>query len=173
MDPISAQLTQQAVSNLGGLDSAVKSNPQQSGINVNFDQSSFGKVLDSQIQSNDASTQKLLSFVENFQQDAMGNSMKAIPGGDVKLDVAKAGEINGTNVTKPQSVFDIFKEVNSTQAGMDQVLESLTSGQKMSTMEMTRLQVLAHMNSVNMEVISKVGEMANRAIQTPFQMQVG
>jgi hypothetical protein len=49
----------------------------------------------------------------------------------------------------------------------------LTSGKKLSTMEMTRLQVLAHMNTVNMEVISKVGEMANRAIQTPFQMQVG
>jgi len=171
MDPISAQLTQQAVSNLGGLDSAVKSQPQQSGL-VNFDQSAFGKVLDTQIQSNDASTQKLLSFVENFQQESMGNSMKAIPGGEIKLDVAKAGEINGTS-TKPQSVFDIFKEINSTQAGMDQVMESLSSGTKMSTMEMTRLQVLAHMNSVNMEVISKVGEMANRAIQTPFQMQVG
>jgi hypothetical protein len=138
-----------------------------------LDQSGFGKVLDSTIQGNDTTTNKLMQFVENFNQESMGDSMKAIPAGEINIDVAKAGEVSGKSVTKTQSIFEIFKEVNSTQANMDQVLETLTSGKKLSTMEMTRLQVLAHMNTVNMEVISKVGEMANRAIQTPFQMQVG
>lgn len=172
MDPISAQLTQKALTGMGGLDTAIKpQNTQQ--ISQSFDQSGFGKVLDSQMQGNDATTNKLMQFVENFNQESMGDSMKAIPAGDIQIDVAKAGELNGKSVTKSQSIFEIFKEVNGTQHNMDQVLETLSSGKKLSTMEMTRLQVLAHMNTVNMEVISKVGEMANRAIQTPFQMQVG
>ncbi len=170
MDPISAQLTQKAAANLGGLENAIK--PQQQNT-FQMDQTGFGKVLDSQMQSNDATTQKLMQFVENFHQESLGDSMKALPAGEIQLDVAKASEVNGKTVTKSQSIFEVFKEVNSTQSNMDQVLETLTSGKKLSTMEMTRLQVLAHMNTVNMEVISKVGEMANKAIQTPFQMQVG
>jgi len=138
-----------------------------------FDQTSFSRLLDNQTQASDSSTSKLMQFVDNISNESTTEPMKAINGSEIHVDVAKAGELNGQTVTKSNSIFDIFKEVNSTQANMDQVMETLTSGKHLSTMEMTSLQVLAHMNTVNMEVISKVGEMANKAIQTPFQMNVG
>ena len=54
-------------------------------------------------------------------------------------------------------------------------MEQMFSGSKKtwSAMELTRMQMYAHSSTVNMEVISKVGEMANKAISTPFNMQVG
>ncbi len=169
MDAISAQLTQKAMTGLGGLDTTALKSPSTH----QFDQTNFSKLLDNQMQTGDTTNAKLMEFVENFASESTSEPMKAIPAGEIQIDVAKAGEVEKNTVTKSNNIFEIFKEVNSTQANMDQVMETLTSGKKLSTMEMTRLQVLAHMNTVNMEVISKVGEMANRAIQTPFQMQVG
>ena len=70
----------------------------------------------------------------------------------------------------------MFKEVNNNQINMDQLIENMMSGfgkKAMSAQEAFRVQVFAQMHSVHMEIISKVGEMANKAISTPFNMQVG
>jgi len=168
MDPISAKLTTETMNKVGG--GAPLKTQQGAG---GFDQSSFGRLLDNQMQTSEASTSNLMQFVDKISNESTTEPMKAVSASDVHVDFAKAGDLNGQSVTKPQNIFDILKDVNSTQANMDQVMETLTSGKHLSTMEMTRLQVLAHMNTVNMEVISKVGEMANKAIQTPFQMNVG
>jgi hypothetical protein len=166
MDPISSKLTQSALKNVG----PISTPPGGGSSNYGVDQSSFGRLLDNQMDTNQTTNAKLMEYVENMSNESVAPPINAIPAGDVHL--AKAGEVDKIASTKG-NIFDILKEVNDTQLNMDNVMETLTSGnKKFSTQEMMRLQVLAHVNTVNMEVISKVGEMANKAISTPFNMQI-
>ncbi|MFO1464573.1 MAG: hypothetical protein U1F66_12435 [bacterium] len=178
MDPISAGLTQSALQNIGGAGNQL---PNQGGLGGTFqtDKTSFGQLLDNTIgaQSNTNATAngKLMEFVESFGNESVTGNMNAISADGIQVDVARAGEIEKASAPKSTGIFEIFKEVNNNQMGMEQLMEQMFSGSKKnwSALELTRLQMYAHHSTVNMEVISKVGEMANKAISTPFNMQVG
>jgi hypothetical protein len=101
-----------------------------------------------------------------------GAGMNAIPAGEIKVDLAKAGEVTASSGGNNSSVLDVFKEINGSQNNMDRLIETMSSGKKFSTQELLQFQVFAHHHTVTYEMMSKFGEMANRAIQTPFQMQV-
>ena len=169
MDPISAKLTESALKNVGQISNPVGGAGAGS---YGVDQSSFGRILDSNMQANQTTNAKLLEFVDNMGGETMSPNINAIPANGIQIDVAKAGETQGTG-TNGRNIFDIFKEVNDTQLNMDNIMETVVSGsKKFSTQEMIRIQVLGHTNAVYMETISKVGEMANKAISTPFNMQI-
>ncbi|MDL1871319.1 hypothetical protein FBR05_03845 [Deltaproteobacteria bacterium PRO3] len=178
MDPISAGLTQSALQNIGGAGTQLPSQGTGAG-GFQTDKTSFSQLLDNTIgaqsSANSTSNAKLLEFVESFGNDSIGGNMKSIPAGEIQIDVARAGEIEKSSAPKSTGIFEIFKEVNSNQMGMEQLMEQMFSGSKKSwsALELTRMQMYAHHSTVNMEVISKVGEMANKAISTPFNMQVG
>ena len=175
MDPISAGLTQKALTGMGGMGSPM---PAQSTFQT--DKSSFGQLLNNTItaQNNDAQTTnaKLMDFVESFTNDAsMDPKMKSMAANDIQVDLSKAGEIQNSSAPKSSSIYDIFKEVNSSQMQMDQYMEKMMNGGlgHLNQQEIIGMQIFAHMNTVNMEIVSKVGEMANKAITTPYNMQVG
>ncbi len=167
MDAISLQLTQKA------LVGASQNSPVAKTQNYSVEQSSFSKVLDSQVQTNQDTTQQLMQMVEDMGGGDTNPTMNAISADGIQIDVAKAGEVPGTQgVSSATSIYEIFKEVNLTQNNMDTLMEQMNSGKKFSTHELLRLQVFAHQHTATYEMVSKVGEMGNRAIQTPFQMQV-
>jgi hypothetical protein len=177
MDPISMNLTQTALQNVNTGSSPL---PSQGAGTFQTDKSNFANLLDStlgaQNNANQASNAKLLDFVESFGADSTGGGgMKSLPGGEIQVDVARAGEIEKASAPKQTGILDMFKEVNTNQMNMEQMMESFFSGSKKSftALELTRMQMYAHTCTVNMEVVSKVGEMANKAISTPFNMQVG
>lgn len=167
MDPISAQLTQSALKGVSQPSAPINKTP-----NFQTEQSSFGHMLDNQISSGNTATDKLLSLVDNMAGDAGGSSMKAIPADGIQVDLSKVEETGSSASSNKSAIFDLFKEVNGSQNNMDALLEQLSSGKKFSTQEMVRLQVFAHQHTVTYELVSKFGEMAGRAVQTPFQMQV-
>lgn len=167
MDALTLQLTKNALNGAAGpKPAATKPN------NYSIERSGFGKTLDNQVEANNSTTDKLLQFVNNMTGGPVDQNMNAIPAGEIKVDLAKAGEINGSTTDKKSAIFDIFKDFNQTQNNMDQLLEQMSTGKKFNTHELLRLQVFAHQHSVTYEMVSKFGEMGNRAIQTPFQMQV-
>ncbi|HKY63651.1 MAG TPA: hypothetical protein VJR29_09550 [bacterium] len=174
MDPISMNLTQTALQNVN-----TGSSPLPAGGTFQTDKTSFANLLDSTIgaqsNANQASNAKLMEFVDNFGADSVSGNMKSIPAGEIQVDVARAGEIEKASAPKSTGILDMFKEVNTNQMNMEQMMESFFSGSKKSftALELTRMQMYAHTCTVNMEVVSKVGEMANKAISTPFNMQVG
>jgi hypothetical protein len=169
MDPISAKLTESALKNVGQVSTQVG----KTGAGYGVDQSGFGRILDSQMQTNQTTNAKLLEFVENMGGDTMSPQINAIPANGINIDVAKSGELQGSSNGNGRNIFDIFKEVNDTQLNMDNIMETVVSGnKKFTTQEMIRIQVMGHMNAIYMETISKVGEMANKAISTPFNMQI-
>ena len=174
MDPISMNLTQTALQNVN-----TGSSPLPSQGTFQTDKSNFANLLDSTIgaqsNANQASNAKLMDFVDNFGNDSVSGNMKSIPAGEIQVDVARAGEIEKASSPKQTGILDMFKEVNTNQMNMEQMMDSFFSGTKKSftALELTRMQMYAHTCTVNMEVVSKVGEMANKAISTPFNMQVG
>lgn len=178
MDPISAGLTQSALQNIGGAGTQLPSQGTGAG-GFQTDKTSFSQLLDNTIgaqsNANNTSNAKLLEFVESFGNESVTGNMKSIPAGEIQIDVARAGEIEKSSAPKSTGIMDIFKEVNTNQMNMEQLMEQMFSGSKKtwSALELTRMQMYAHHSTVNMEVISKVGEMANKAISTPFNMQVG
>lgn len=168
MDPISTKLAESALKNVAQLSTPMGGGSGSYGV----DQSSFGRVLDTQMQGNQTTNAKLLEFVDNMSGDTVAPPINAIPADGIHVDVAKAGEIQGSSPSG-RNIFDIFKDVNNTQLNMDSLMETMMSGtKKLSTQEMIRAQMLAHMGAMNLEVLSKVGEMANKAISTPFNMQI-
>jgi len=178
MDPISAGLTQSALNNIGGAGAQL---PNQGGVGGTFqnDKTSFGNLLDQTIgaqnSTGNTSNAKLLEFVENFGNESVTGNMNSIPADGINVNMARAGEIEQASAPKSTGIFEIFKEVNTNQMNMEQLMEQMFSGSKKnwSALELTRIQMYAHNSTVNMEIISKVGEMANKAISTPFNMQVG
>jgi len=179
MDPISAGLTQSALNNIGGAGAQLPNQGTGAG-SFQTDKTQFSQLLDNtigaQANAGQSSNAKLLEFVESMGNDnSVNGNMKSIPGGEIQVDVARAGEIEKSAAPKSTGIFEIFKEVNTNQMNMEQLMEQMFSGSKKtwSAMELTRMQMYAHSSTVNMEVISKVGEMANKAISTPFNMQVG
>lgn len=167
MDPISAELTKQVV---GGSAQGVAA-PKTP--NYTTEQSGFSQLLDQQVDANQSATNKLMAFVDDLAGQNSGGSMKAIPADEIKIDIAKAQEIPGGSTTKSSNMlFDIFKQVNNSQNNMDKLLETVSSGKKFSVHEMIKFQVFAHKHTVVYESMSKFIEMGNRALQTPFQMQV-
>lgn len=179
MDPISASLTQSALSNIGGAGAQLPNQPGAGGT-FQTDKTGFGQMLDQTISaqnSNGATTNsKLLDFVESMSNsESVTGNMNAIPADGINVNVARAGEIEQASAPKSTGIFEIFKEVNTNQMNMEQLMEQMFSGSKKtwSALELTRIQMYAHHSTVNMEIISKVGEMANKAISTPFNMQVG
>ncbi|HCU23374.1 MAG TPA: hypothetical protein DF383_00010 [Deltaproteobacteria bacterium] len=141
------------------------------------DKTAFSNMLDSAMGGTNNPTQttnaKLLEFVDSLNGD--GGGVKEISATDIKVDVARAAEVEGIGGNKA-GILDMLKEVNNSQINMDQLIENMMSGfgkKSMSAQEAFRVQVFAQMHAVHMEVISKVGEMANKAISTPFNMQVG
>lgn len=179
MDPISAGLTQSALQNIGGAGTQLPSQGGAASGGFTTDKTSFAQMLDNTIGAqsgtNNTSNAKLLEFVESFGAESTGGGLKSLPANEIQIDVARAGEIEKNAAPKSTGIMEIFKEVNTNQMGMEQLMEQMFSGSKknFSTMELTRMQMYAHTSTVNMEVISKVGEMANKAISTPFNMQVG
>jgi len=167
MDALTLQLTKNALKGAGDPKAvAPKAN------NYSVEQSGFGQVLDNQVQANNSATSKLLEFVDNMAGNSAGENMNAIPAGEIKVDLAKAGEVQGSPVNQKGSMMDIFQEFNQTQNNMDSLLEQMSSGKKFNTHELLRLQIFAHQHTATYELVSKFGELGNRAIQTPFQMQV-
>lgn len=166
MDPITAQLTNSALKQAGTPESIAPKAPSYS-----TDQSAFGQILGNHMDASNSSTQQLLSIVDNMTGGAEPQ-MNAIPADQINVDLKKVGEVQSTVASNKSSIFDIFKEVNSSQNNMDGLMEQLNSGKKFSTHELMRLQIFAHQHTVTYELVSKFGEMANRAIQTPIQMQV-
>ncbi len=168
MDPITAKLTESALTGMGNL-----STPATTPSTYQTDQtSSFARVLDNQMDANQSSNAKLLEFVENMSRDMDSQPMKAIPADGVQVDVAKATEVDRLAVDKPTNIFDIFKDVNSSALSMDQVMEKLTMNTKFTPQDMIRVQVLASTNTIAFEAMSKLAESAHRAISTPFNMNI-
>lgn len=172
VDAISAELTKKVATTGGveGLGGGLK--PDATFKN---DQSSFAKLLDSQMQTEapgQVNNDKLVSMAESIMGSNQ-DTMKAIPGSEIKLDTARVGEIEGTKVSKSEGIFEIFKQINGDQIGMDNLVESLTSGKKFSTMEMMRIQVLMQNNSLGVDLFSKGVDMAHKGVSSVFNMQVG
>jgi hypothetical protein len=166
MDPITAQLSQSALKQAGTPETIAPKTP-----NYTTENSAFGQILGNHMDASNSSTQQLINIVENMT----GNSepkMNAIPADQINVDLKKAGEVEGTVASNKSAIFEIFKEVNHSQTNMDGLMEQLNSGKKFNTHELMRLQIFAHQHTVTYELVSKFGEMANRAIQTPIQMQV-
>ena len=167
MDPITAQLTSSALKQAGTPNSGAAKPP----VNYTTEQSAFGQILDNQNAASNGSTQQMLQMVDNMM-GTNGPDMQAIPAKDINVDLKKAGEVTQTVANNKASIFDVFKEVNHSQNNMDALMEQLNSGKKFNTNELMRLQIFAHQHTVTYELVSKFGEMGNRAIQQPMQMQV-
>ena len=167
MDPITAQLTNTALKQAGTPES-LGSKPAA---NFSTDQSAFGQMLNNHMDASNSSTQQMLQLVDNMA-GGQGQEMKAIPADQINVDLNKVGEVNNTVASNKTGLSEIFKEINHSQNNMDVLMEQMNSGKKFSTNELLRLQIFAHQHTVTYELVSKFGEMGNRAIQTPMQMQV-
>lgn len=164
MDPIAAQLTKGAIQNKAPKPVAPNYSTDKTGFG------SFGDLLNNQMKTNQQSTSHLLEMVDNMMGDT-GNSMKAIPAPEVQ--VSKTEIPDGVQpVAKSADLMELFKEVNTSQNNMSQLIEQLSSGKKLSTQELLSVQVFVHHHTVSYELVSKTGEMVNNAIQRPTQMQV-
>lgn len=164
MDPIAAQLTKTAAQ---GLEKQLPKNPAPK---YQIEQSQFGQVLNNQLESGQDANGKLLNFVEELTQPNSG--VKAIPAGEIHVDLAKAPEVTPTANSNKNAIFGIFKEINSSQNNMDKLMENLASGKKFSTHELIRLQIFSHQHAMGYEMFSRMGAEVNRSIQSVTNMQV-
>ncbi len=167
VDPITTQLTQTAVKQVSH--TGVESRP----LNYQVEQSGFGQMLDTQMQANQTTQDYLMGMVDQLEA---GSTMNAIPANGINVDLAKAGDLGtGTDTAQgnKHAIFELFKDVNSSQNNMEGLMEAMTSStKKFSTHEIIRMQIFAQHHALNYELVSKFGEGFNKAIQGPFQMQV-
>jgi hypothetical protein len=124
------------------------------------------------MEASNSSNNKLLAMVDNMVGGG-GQDMKAISGEGINVDLNRVGEVaqaqqsgGGTNI------FDMLKELNSSQLNMDSLMEQLGTGKQWSTKQILQMQFFAHQHTITYEMVTKFGEMAGRAVQGPFQMQV-
>lgn len=168
IDPISAQLTKGAINKVASPDTL---GPKTAEKAYSLDQSAFGNVLGNHMDASNASNNKLLEMVDSMVGGG-GTDMKAISAEGINVDLNRVGEVAQSSQGGGVNIFDIFKEVNGSQVNMDSLMEQLGTGKKFSTNELMRWQIFAHQHTMTYEMVTKFGEMANRAVQGPFQMQV-
>lgn len=169
IDPISAQLTKGALNKVATPDSL---GPKTAEKSYSMDQSAFGNVLNNHLDASNASTGKLIEMVDNMVGGGGNSGIHAIPADGINVDLTKVSEVAQSSQGGGINMFDIFKEINGSQINMDGLMEQLGSGKKFSTNELLRWQIFAHQHTMTYEMVTKFGEMANRAVQGPFQMQV-
>ena len=168
IDPISAQLTKGALNKVATPDTL---GPKTAEKNYGVDQSAFGNVLGNHMEASNSSQGKLLEMVDNMV-GSNGGDMKAIPADQINVDMSRVTEVAQSNQGGGVNIFDMFKEINNSQINMDSLMDQLGSGKKFMTTELMRWQIFAHQHTMTYEMVTKFGEMANRAVQGPFQMQV-
>jgi hypothetical protein len=168
IDPISAQLTTGALNKVATPDSL---GPKTAEKSHSIDQSAFGNVLGNHMEASNASNNKLMEMVDSMVGGG-GQDIKAISADGINVDMSRVTEVAQSSSGGGVNIFDIFKEVNGSQVNMDSLMDQMGSGKKFSTNELMRWQIFAHQHTMTYEMVSKFGEMANRAVQGPFQMQV-
>jgi hypothetical protein len=170
IDPISSQLTKAALNKVAAPDTM---GPKTAEKAYGLDQSAFANVMGNHMEASNSSNNKLMEMVDNMVGGGgAGQDMKAIPADGINVDLNRVTEVAQSQQGGGVNIFDMFKEINGSQMNMDSLMEQMGSGKKFSTNEMMRLQVFAHQHTMTYEMVTKFGEMANRAVQGPFQMQV-
>jgi hypothetical protein len=175
IDPISSQLTKAALNKVATPDTL---GPKTAEKAYGLDQSAFGNVLGNHMEASNTSNNKLLEMVDSMMGgggSSGGQGIKAIPADQINVDLNRVTEVAQSQQgggAGGVNIFDMFKEINGSQVNMDSLVEQMGSGKKFSTQEMLQWQVFAHQHTMTYEMVSKFGEMANRAVQGPFQMQV-